>query len=189
MKPLRVGIDVGGTFTKAVALADRRLIAQARVPTTHDAAHGVADGVVAALRALTASLGERAGDVALVAHSTTQATNALLEGDVDRVGIIAMGPAAERVQILRRTTPGAIALAPGKALATATQFVPTCAGEYAAGEFDAALEALRRAGAQAFAVTAAFGVDHPEGEAAAADRVRQTGAPVTAGHELTGAYG
>ena len=43
---LRVGIDVGGTFTDVVAVdaATRALVARVKVPTTHDAPDGVADG-------------------------------------------------------------------------------------------------------------------------------------------------
>jgi N-methylhydantoinase A/oxoprolinase/acetone carboxylase beta subunit len=59
-RTLRIGIDVGGTFTKAVAVetAPLRLRAHAVVPTSHESSSGVADGVAAALTALLAELGE-----------------------------------------------------------------------------------------------------------------------------------
>ena len=48
---VRVGVDVGGTFTKAVAcdLDDGRIVARSIIPTTHAAAGGVAVGVAQAL--------------------------------------------------------------------------------------------------------------------------------------------
>ncbi|HZC29115.1 MAG TPA: glutamate mutase L, partial [Gaiellaceae bacterium] len=90
---IRVGVDVGGTFTKAVAISVHplRLRAHAVVPTTHDAADGVTEGVAAALRALLDDLENDRARVELVAYSTTQAMNALLEGDVARVGVIGIG--------------------------------------------------------------------------------------------------
>ena len=56
---LRIGVDVGGTFTKAVAVSSPPLEVHARagVPTTHGAKAGVAEGVAAALRELIAHLG------------------------------------------------------------------------------------------------------------------------------------
>jgi N-methylhydantoinase A len=94
---LRIGVDVGGTFTKAVAIdaTSLELKAHAAVPTSHDAEDGVAAGVAAALEQL---LGELNGDrdrIELVAFSTTQAMNALLEGDVRRVGVVGVGSGAE----------------------------------------------------------------------------------------------
>src|SRR6202043_2249077 len=89
---LRVGIDVGGTFTDVVAVdaATREIVATIKVPTTHRAAGGVAAGIVEGLRRLLASGTVRAEQIAFIAHSTTQATNALLEGDVARVGVIGL---------------------------------------------------------------------------------------------------
>ncbi|MEO6157193.1 MAG: glutamate mutase L, partial [Ilumatobacteraceae bacterium] len=69
---MRVGVDVGGTFTKAVAveLASREIVACAVVPTTHGSAGGVAAGVVEAVAKLAAEVG--AEQIELVTHSTTQ---------------------------------------------------------------------------------------------------------------------
>ena len=44
---VRVGVDVGGTFTKAVAVdLEAGIVAESVLPTTHGAAEGVAAGVV-----------------------------------------------------------------------------------------------------------------------------------------------
>ena len=82
---IRVGIDVGGTFTKAVAVETGDAASCARTPrsrrrTTRGAASR--EGVADALRALLDELGDDRRRVELVAFSTTQAMNALLEGDV-----------------------------------------------------------------------------------------------------------
>jgi len=69
----RVGVDIGGTFTDLVALSDDGRMLRHKVSSTPRAPE---DGLLDALRAL---LGEiAAGDVALVAHASTIATNALL---------------------------------------------------------------------------------------------------------------
>ena len=48
---LRLGVDVGGTFTDVVAIDAARgaLVARVKVPTTHDAPEGVAAGIVAGI--------------------------------------------------------------------------------------------------------------------------------------------
>lgn len=90
---IRVGIDVGGTFTDAVAVdsVTLDLVAQVKVPTTHHHEDGVAHGIVEALDRLLKDVGRTPADVAFLAHGTTQATNALLEGDVAPVGLIGIG--------------------------------------------------------------------------------------------------
>src|SRR5579863_7788054 len=92
MRKLRLGVDVGGTFTDVVAIdaSTRELVAKVKVPTTHDSAEGVAAGIIAGIERLLESTGVSPSDVAFIAHSTTQATNALLEGDVARVGVIGL---------------------------------------------------------------------------------------------------
>ena len=125
MTVLRVGVDVGGTFTKAVAVSAHpvELRAQAVVPTSHHEPTGVAHGVAEALGELFAELGDERDSVQLVAYSTTQAMNALLEGDVARVGVIGIGAAPELRRARKRTRIGAVKLAPG-ALAAHRARVP-----------------------------------------------------------------
>ena len=91
-RKIRVGIDVGGTFTDVVAIdgAARELIGRVKVPTTHQAREGVAAGIVAGIERLLNDPSIDAADVAFIAHSTTQATNALLEGDLARVGVVGL---------------------------------------------------------------------------------------------------
>ena len=103
---VRIGVDVGGTFTKAVLLDNdtHEIIAQAVVPTTHTAAEGVAAGVIEAFRQSLATARIAPSDVVFIAHSTTQATNALLEGDVASVGIVGMGRGAVESRLARSQT-------------------------------------------------------------------------------------
>jgi N-methylhydantoinase A/oxoprolinase/acetone carboxylase beta subunit len=190
MSGMRVGVDVGGTFTKAVALAAQpfELRACAVVPTTHDAPGGVTVGVAEALRRLLADLGEDRDRVELVAFSTTQAMNALLEGDVARVGVVGIGSAPELRLARKRTRVGDIKLAPQRVLHTEHAFVDATGGLTEAA-VDAALDELERKGCTALAVSGAFAVDAPEHERYVGERARLRGIPVCAGHELTGAYG
>ena len=187
---LRVGVDVGGTFTKAVALESRRLelCAQAVVPTTHAADSGVTEGVVGALEVLLAELGSARDGIDLVAFSTTQAMNALLEGDVARVGVIGLGAAPDLRLARRRTRVGEIALAPGRSLRTEHEFIDVTGG-LDEGAVDAALRRLVGVGCSAVAVSGAFAVDSPEYEMSVVERGARLGLPACAGHELSGAYG
>jgi N-methylhydantoinase A len=190
MRPIRIGVDVGGTFTKAVAVetGPLLLLAQAAVPTSHEAPDGVAEGVADALCDLLAGLGEARDRVALVAFSTTQAMNALLEGDVGRVGVLGIGAAPDLRAARKRTRVGAVALAPGHALETEHAFVDATRG-VDTRQLDAALETLAAAGCAAVAISGALAVDEPEHELLAARCAQVRGLPACVGHDLTGAYG
>ena len=78
---VRMGIDVGGTHTKAVAIdnATHEIIGKSSVKTTHDDKSGVAAGVVQAFMNCLRENNIDPSEVVFVAHSTTQATNALIE--------------------------------------------------------------------------------------------------------------
>jgi N-methylhydantoinase A len=185
---LRIGIDVGGTFTKAVAVCPRtrELRAHVAIPTTHAHEHGVAQGVADALRALLGRIDP--GAIELVAFSTTQAMNALLEGDVARVGVVGLGEAPHLRVARKRTRVGTIALAPGRKLETAHVFVDATAGVDEEA-IDVALAQLEDEGCTAVAVSGAFAVDEPTAELLVGARAAERGLPTCAGHELSGAYG
>jgi len=187
---LRVGIDVGGSFTKAVAVDAQTLEirALAAVPTTHDGSAGVSEGVAAALTCLLAQLGDERQRVALVGFSTTQAMNALLEGDVAKVGVIGIGTAPDLRPARKRTKVGEVELARGRALTTEHEFLDATHG-LSEATIDAALDRLQAAGCSAIAVSGAFAVDSPAHEQEVAERAVARGLPTCAGHELTGAYG
>jgi N-methylhydantoinase A len=71
----RLGVDIGGTFTDvALEIGERRFTS--KILTTTKAPE---EGVLAAIRAVTAEAKVEPSQVALVIHGTTLATNALIE--------------------------------------------------------------------------------------------------------------
>ncbi len=189
MASYRIGIDVGGTFTHAVALEARslQLIAQAKVPTTHRADRGVAEGVVQALGILLGDSGITCEEVSFLAYSTTQVTNALLEGDVARVGILAVGSGLEGRRAAKETRIGSVLLAPGKELLTAHTYLDVRVLNPRSA--DEALAELREAGAAAIVAAEAFSVDDSRRETLVMERAAVAGLPATGTHEITGRYG
>jgi len=72
---VRLGVDIGGTFTDvALEVGERRFTA--KILTTTQAPE---EGVLAALRSVTAKANVAPGQVNLIVHGTTLATNALIE--------------------------------------------------------------------------------------------------------------
>ncbi|HVA33881.1 MAG TPA: hydantoinase/oxoprolinase family protein [Candidatus Baltobacteraceae bacterium] len=186
MQKLRLGIDVGGTFTDVVAIdaSTRTLVARVKVPTTHDAPEGVAAGIVAGIDRLLCESDVHPSDVAFIAHSTTQATNALLEGDVARVAVIGLLGASGWLA-RRQTRFSPVALAPQRWLST--QFAFADARDETA--IRAAVDRSIESGAQAIAVTQAFGVDRPHAEALTVAYARDRGVDATCGHDVSAMYG
>ncbi len=186
--PLRVGVDVGGTFTKAVAVesAPVNVVAHFVTPTTHNAPEGVAAGVIRALQVLLADPAVAGRPIAVVVHSTTQAVNALLEGDVAPVGIIGMGPARERRALARLLAPGMIPLAPGRALETIALWEDSPISPEAARS---AVETLRDGGAGVIVASAMYSVDDPTDEECVLRAAETIGMPAVGGHQVTGLYG
>ena len=87
---VRIGIDVGGTFTDAIAINNDTLeiLGFVKVLTTHNSKNGVATGIINAIYKLISTYNIKICEITLIATGTTQATNSLLEGDVACVGVI-----------------------------------------------------------------------------------------------------
>jgi N-methylhydantoinase A len=184
---IRVGIDVGGTFTKAVAIemTTGKIIGKVTVPTTHSSSNGVSAGIVEALKTLIQRYSIQNSEIELISHSTTQAVNALLEGDTAKVGIIGMGVGLEKSNVIKRTNIRGVKLAPNKYLHTCYRFIDT--SKYLEDkDIEQAIGELKKEGAEVIVVSEAYSVDDPSNERFVMDR---SDIPATAGHELTGVYG
>ncbi|MEP7202936.1 MAG: hydantoinase/oxoprolinase family protein, partial [Ilumatobacteraceae bacterium] len=185
---LRVGVDVGGTFTKAVAIdgATGQLVARCVLPTTHGAPAGVAEGVVTCVAAVAAEVG--ADNIELVTHSTTQAVNALLEGDVATVGVFGLGRKPDLAKVRRRTSLAGVDLSPGKRLPTSPVFFDVTEG-LSADDVRAEMQRMISDGIGAISVAEAFSPDDDRNEQIVVQIAREAGLPACASTELSGLYG
>jgi N-methylhydantoinase A len=183
---IRVGIDVGGTFTDVVAIdaSTREPIASVKIPTTHDDPEGVAAGVVAGIERLLGGSDVDSTHVAFIAHSTTQATNALLEGDLARVGVLGLLDGLGWLS-RRQIHFGTVALGSGGMFAPEFAFV-TARDE---GAMRRGIDELISRGVSAVAASESFGVDRSERESLAVDYARECGIDATSGHDVSAAYG
>src|SRR5216117_1391450 len=127
MNRVRIGVDVGGTFTKSVAIDmnNWKIIGKVTVPTSHFSEEGVSTGIIESLIRLIQKEDIKESEIELISHSTTQAVNALLEGDTAKVGIIGMGVGLEKSNVIKRTNVKNVQLAPNKYLHTCYRFLDT----------------------------------------------------------------
>ena len=184
---LALGIDTGGTYTDAVLVNHENgdVLAGAKALTTrHDLSIGIGGAIEAVFTAAAAQgMAFAPADVALVALSTTLATNTLAEGHGAAVCLLLIGYDPELISRWGFTHDLA-----------ANDVVYLAGGhdergdEVAALDEDAARAAIlaRRETVEAFAISGYFGVRNPSHEL----RVRKlvealTGKPATCGHELT----
>ena len=156
---MKVGIDVGGTFTDGVVWDGDRIVS-CKVPTQQDQS----GGVMAALDQLGATAAE-------LLHGTTVATNAVLERAGARTALICDAGFEDLLEIGRQDRPSLYDQ-------TVVRPEPLVPGPHrigalrrdAAGEVDAAalVEALRATDAEAVAIVALYGYADPRQEEAAA---------------------
>lgn len=190
MSRIRVGIDVGGTFTKAVAIDIKtgQIIGKSTVPTTHKAQKGVSEGIVSALSNLLEETKIGISEIELIAHSTTQAINALLEADTAKVGIIAMGVGPEKGDVIKRTNLQDAKFNSDQSLKTEHVFLDT-SHLISESEVKQAIDDLKDRGVQVVVATEAFGVDDPSNEMFVMKNALSNKIPATASHEISGIYG
>jgi N-methylhydantoinase A/oxoprolinase/acetone carboxylase beta subunit len=185
----RIGIDVGGTFTKAVLVdnASHAVVGRYSVLTTHRHERGVAHGVVEVFRNVLAQSHVAPEEVVFLAHSTTQATNALLEGDVAPVGVLGMSGRSAAALAEPQVRVEAIELAPGRMLATSNRFLVT--EGMSERDVREAIAALMAEGARVLVASGAFGVDNTGSEELVRKLGAEAGLLTTCGHEITRLYG
>lgn len=186
---VRIGIDVGGTFTDVVVVDNdsREVVSQLKVPTTHSATEGVALGIINAIEKVLSELEISPDDVIFIAHSTTQATNALLEGDVASVGVIGLGSGLEGLKAKIDTRIPPIELAPNRFLKPQHEFLSS--KNLDEKIINKIIDNFRTNGAEVVAVSEAFGVDRIETEEKIANLARAKGLLATSGHEVSTLYG
>ncbi|MHB2266686.1 hydantoinase/oxoprolinase N-terminal domain-containing protein [Aliihoeflea sp. PC F10.4] len=182
--PLYLGFDTGGTYTDAVLFSEGRgVVAKAKALTTrHDLSVGIAE---AADRAIAAA-GIAPSAIGLVSMSTTLATNALVEGQGGRVGLVMIG--FSPVDLERDGLKAALGSDP-------VVFLPG-GHDVHGNETRLDLSALEAAlpdlsgSVSAFAVCGYFSTRNPAHEILARDLIRRvTGLPVTSSHELSSKLG
>ncbi|MFP4447842.1 MAG: hydantoinase/oxoprolinase family protein [Bacteroidales bacterium] len=190
MRKIKVGIDVGGTFTHAVAVdvEDFNIIGKACVPTTHNSQEGVAEGVVESMYKLLDIAAISPDEIVLIAHSTTQATNALLEGDVSPVGIVAIGHGLEGKIAQKQAFMDNIYLAPDKRLPVFFRYLND-ASPISEEQVEKTLEDLVSEGAEVFVATQVFGPENNEIEKLVVNVAHRKGYMATAACNLSQLFG
>jgi len=187
---VRIGIDVGGTFTKAVGIdiTTGNMLAKSTVLTTHNNQTGVSEGIVEALAKLLSSSDIDLDEIELIAHSTTQAINALLESDTAKVGIIGMGVGPEKQNVIKRTNLQDSSINPKEDLKTSYRFLDT-SHLITEPEVRTVVEELRKEGAEVIIASEAFSVDDPSNEMFVMKTAMAQNMPATSSHEISGIYG
>ncbi|MCI1634981.1 hydantoinase/oxoprolinase family protein [Bifidobacterium sp.] len=187
---VRMGIDVGGTNTKCVAIDNNthEIIGKASVFTTHDDKAGVATGVVDCFQQCMEKNGISPEEVVFVAHSTTQATNALLEGDVANVGILGTAKGwLSSILTKSQLHLDDIDLGTGRQIHIVDEFINS--KNLTTESIKKALADMGAKGVQVVVASAAFGVDGDDSERTIADISDAEGYPATAASEITKMYG
>jgi N-methylhydantoinase A len=189
-RAIRVGIDVGGTHTKAVAIDNEthEIIGKGSVMTTHDDEMGVATGVIEAFKLCLTANNIDPNDVIFIAHSTTQATNALLEGDVAEVGIIGMGKGGFGGFLAKKQSKiDDIDLGTGRIIKVHhTYLKQKDANE---SNIEKSINELKAQGANVIVASKAFGVDDLTEENEVKKVSEKYGIPVSVASEISKLYG
>ncbi|MDQ3533923.1 MAG: hydantoinase/oxoprolinase family protein [Actinomycetota bacterium] len=166
MGDIRLGVDVGGTFTDLVALVGGE-VKTAKVPSTpKDQSEGVMDSLKAA--------GIEATEVAAFAHGMTVATNALLERSGARTALITTEGFRDILEIGRQNRPALYDLTQDRPAPLVPRDLRFTVKERMgrdgviepldSSSVSEAVEALREANVDAVAVCLLFAFLHPEHE-------------------------
>jgi len=189
-RSIRVGIDVGGTHTKAVALDNEtnEIVGESVVMTTHDDKMGVAAGVIECFENCLVKNNIDPNDVVFIAHSTTQATNALLEGDVAKVGIIGMSQGGiEGFLAKRQSNIPDIDLGTGRKIHTCHTYLKL--KDVNEKNIETEIAKLKEQGARVIVASKAFGVDSIKEEVIVREVAEKNDMMVSVASDISKLYG
>jgi N-methylhydantoinase A len=186
--PLRIGVDAGGTFTDFVAESPDGSLSFLKLPSTPRAP---AEAVVVGVRSLASGR-----EVASVAHGSTVATNAFLEGRGARVGFLTHIGLEDVLAIGRQNRRGLYRLDPtGARRLVDAELVRGIAARVGAdgetvepldpAELARAAGELRAAGAEVLVLAFLHSARHPELERRAETLLGGLGIPVVSSHRVT----
>ena len=175
-----LGVDTGGTYTDAVILEDEeRVVAFSKALTTHsDLSLGIGLAIQKAIKKENTATEK----ISLVSLSTTLATNALVEGQGDRVALVMIG--FQDSDLEKHSIFDALKGDP---------FLVIEGGHNYAGFEKSPLEKNKLSkwisgikGVSAYAVCSQFAVRNPEHELEAAEIIRKlTDKPVSLSHQIS----
>ena len=184
---MRIGVDVGGTFTDVVGVVDGRVVT-AKVPSTPEQSEGVLAGIE--------RLNVDSSEIATFAHGTTVATNALLERKGSRTALITTDGFRDIVEIGRQNRPSLYDLTANRPPPLVERDLRFTVAERTgphgviepldADSLENALQQLEQARPESVAVCLLFGYLHPEHEleVAAAVQERFPRLHVSVSHEV-----
>ena len=98
----RIGVDIGGTFTDGVLVTPDGDVLVAKVSSTPSS---LSDAFCEVVRRLLAAAGCRGSDIEYVAHGTTVATNAVINRNLARTGLITTKGFRDVLEIARQVRP------------------------------------------------------------------------------------
>ncbi len=179
---VRVGVDVGGTFTDLYMVDDaRQTYAALKVPTTPaDPSIGIVSGVLRLLR----QTGHPPDAMSHLIHGTTVATNTVLQRNGSLTGLITTKGFRDVLEIARQRRPDLYDLTRDKVPPLVSRELRLEADERVtakgdilrpldAAEVRAAARALKEAGVQAIAICFLHAYRNPAHELQAAEIVRE----------------
>ena len=191
---VRVGVDVGGTFTDVVLVADGT-VTTAKVPTTDDQSEGVLAGIETACEAA----GVDPAEVEAFRHATTASVNALLEDAGATTALVTTEGFADVLAIGRQDRPDLYDLSaerpdplvPRERRYTVDERATTegIQRHVDADEVAEIADSLDGTGVESVAVSLLHAYAHPENERRVAGMLRERlDCPVAASHEVLGEF-
>ena len=175
-----LGVDTGGTYTDAVILEDEeRVVAFSKALTTHsDLSLGIGSAIQKAVKQ-----GNTAPEkISLVSLSTTLATNALVEGQGDRVALIMIG--FKDSDLEKHSIFDALKGDPFLVIEGGHNYAGFEKSRLAKNKLSKWVSEIK--GVSAYAVCSQFAVRNPEHELEAAEIIRKlTDKPVSLSHQIS----